>query len=179
MAFAMSGLLSKIEARENELRQVESVISQAEHRKGVLAVELALLRELKAEADSEAKPDDRYSKETDYSEPSGKRGMPGSNMSTKWKCVVVAAVKVYPASVHNDRVPEIQRTAGEAPANQAGIRSHVSTFKTRGLYEKTGIGSFRATQHAADLVGMPLGAGASESPKGEPGPDQPRPNFNT
>jgi hypothetical protein len=164
----MSGLLSKIEARETERRQLALRI-------GVLDVELALLRELKAEEDAEA---GGRTKETDPRGPSAKRGTAGANMSDKWKCVLIASVKLHPASVRNDDVPEIQRSAGQSPANQEGIRSHVSTFKSQGLYEKTGIGAFRATQKAADLVGLRLGAGASESPQGEPGFGQPRLDIN-
>ena len=99
-------------------------------------------------------------------------------MDDRWKCVTIAAVERFPEIVKNADVPIIQQAAGQEPANKENVRSHVHIFAKAGLYEKVAYGCFRATQQAADLIGIPLGEAKSSSPKGEPGSGQPRFDLN-
>lgn len=171
-------LLSEIAQREGERQQCESQRRALEARIGTLDGELALLRHIlaRAEAGEESQPAPAASAAQE-NEP--RKKVAGANMSDRWKCVTRIAVARFPQTVQNDDVVAIQLAAGEEAASREAIRSHVWTFTRTGLYEKVGRGTFRATQNAADLIGLPLGHVASSgSPQGEPGSGQPRLDLN-
>jgi hypothetical protein len=80
-----------------------------------------------------------------------------TRLSPRWLPILKAAVQRFPNGIGFDQVRDIQRAAGQTPADTNNIRSHVWTMSKNEFYEKLGSGSFRATQKAADAIGLTLG----------------------
>jgi 1-aminocyclopropane-1-carboxylate deaminase/D-cysteine desulfhydrase-like pyridoxal-dependent ACC family enzyme len=142
-------IVTEIAKREAERQRITQ-------RLDVLAAELKLLSDILARMDG-----DVVASMTPTHEAS--RRHRSSRLSARWAPVLRAAVERYPAALKNDDVPEIQRAAGQEPGDRNQIRSHVWTTAHAGLYEKLNAGSFRATQAAADSIGIPLGSAAEHA----------------
>lgn len=152
-------LTAEIEKRMNEIRQKDAERLSLERHIEILGAELSLLTEIAARLDEEQGI--ARKNRTAASATTGKTAVTGvhkSRLSPRWMPVLRTAVACYPQPVRNEDIPEIQRAAGQAPADTNGIRSHVWTQSQAGLYEKLGPGTFRATQAGADAIGLPLGS---------------------
>jgi hypothetical protein len=93
--------------------------------------------------------------------------VPRTKISGHWRVVLRVAVERFPASVSYPDVGTIQRSAGHDPSPYPNIRSHFQKLVAEGLYERADRGRVRATEKAAQFLGIPLGksiTGESETP---------------
>jgi hypothetical protein len=136
--------------RDKRMREQRDLIRRAE----ILNAELDLLKTIIAKFDvgksSEHAPTTTLVRRAPF--PNSKR----TRLSPRWLPVLKVAVERFPNSIQFEEVPDIQRAAGQLPSDTNNIRSHVWTQSNAGLYEKTGSGSFRATEKAAEAIGLPL-----------------------
>jgi hypothetical protein len=154
----LTGEIAKREAEQRAIKQ----------RAETLTVEILTLREVLSRLDQEEEESRQRASHHLGMEPglsaasttqkmdeprNGKK----SRLSPRWAAVVRAAVQRYPQPVRNDEVAQIQRAAGQQPADSNGIRSHVWVSTQAGLYEKLSAGTFRATPTAAVALGLRLG----------------------
>jgi hypothetical protein len=143
-----------------EIAKREAERQTITHRLAVLAAELNLLKDILARTSEErAGQDNSATRGASRQRSSGRKG---SRLSARWAPVLRAAVERYPDALTNDDVPGIQTAAGQEPGDRNQIRSHVWSTAQAGFYEKLNAGSFRATQAAANAIGVPLGSRRAE-----------------
>jgi hypothetical protein len=166
-------IASEIEKRRAELKQMEN-------RRAVLQIELDLLEDLLARAPeqeraatppAELELEPATTANAPRMPPSIRRrerpaflahslesrsSQEGPSLG-RWRVVLEEAVKRYPETVHNDEIADIQRRHGEGAADRTNVRSHLWAWEKKGLYERVAPGTYRATEKAAAVVGIPLG----------------------
>jgi hypothetical protein len=173
-------LLSEIRRRQTDLDGLEQQFRSIEVRKAVLDAELNLLRQMLGRVNGEPEAAAVVTKEHSPQRRQPKASK--SRLSPRWACVVAEAIKRYPAEIGTSEVPDIQKKAGQPEASGNQIRSHFWSGVESHLYERASYGTIRATQHAAEVLEIPLGSrphlAALESPEGEPGSGQPRLGLN-
>ncbi len=173
-------LLSEIQRREHDLDALGREVRSIEVRKAVLDAELVLLRDMLSRADGT--PEIGMAAVTDQPPRRSPARAGKSRLSQRWACVVMNAIKRYPAEIGTADVPDIQKSAGQPEGSGNQIRSHFWAGVESGLYERASYGTVRATPLAAEVLGIPLGSQSApaepSSPKGEPGSGQPRLDLN-
>lgn len=141
-------LMAQIEKRRADVDRLQAERQALARQIETIAIELRtytdVLRQLEDEASATSFEGGTEAKRTRFAE--------------HWQAVIRGAVERYPNAVTNGEVPGIMRAAGYDPVKQEAIRSHIWSGARAGLYEKLGQGCFRATQKAADLIGLKLGS---------------------
>lgn len=159
----MINLIQKLESRKAELKKLSE-------RQAKLRIEIDLLQQLLAEAgDVPSRTQNglggpHVTSATAKQAANGKRRRhkghnisTGKNLAPMWQAVLKETVIVYPSSMDYDDIERVHLRDGYEPANRDRRRSHVWAMVQAGLYERSGYGTFRATQKAANVVGVPLG----------------------
>lgn len=155
-------LNAEIEKRQNEIAKIEAERHKLDQRRHDLGIELRTYEDIRARL---ARGGDQQKAEAGREPPSATlvgtsttmSGSTRSKLAAHWQVVLRAAVERYPAVVKNSEVGTIQRSAGYNPARSMNIRTHLHKLREEGLYELVDRGAVRATQAAAELLGMPLG----------------------
>lgn len=160
-------LTAEIRKREAEISAREEDLRSLTQRVAVLRAEIRIYQDVLAKMMESEQAPRRHEREDHGSSRRSpqRRTHTRLHYRSKWRAVMRAAVERFPEGVKNEEVPDIQRAAGEEPADNTGVRSHVSTATKAGLYEKLGPGVFRATQKAAAGLGMTLGSASREESK--------------
>ena len=139
--------------RDKRTKELRELVRRVE----ILNAELDLLKVVIAKCDEGTSPEQSHMPARQQHGISSK----GTRLSPRWMPVLKAAVQQFPNAIEFEEVPDIQRGAGQLPSDTNNIRSHVWTQSNAGMYEKQGSGSFRATEKAAEAIGLPLGASNS------------------
>jgi hypothetical protein len=150
-------LMAQIEKRRADVDRLQAERQALARQIETIAIELRtftdVLRQLEDESNATSFDDGTEAKRTRFAE--------------HWQAVIRGAVERYPNAVTNGEVPGIMRAAGYAPVKQEAIRSHIWSGARAELYEKLGQGRFRATQKAADVIGLKLGGGSDNQSRAE------------
>jgi hypothetical protein len=150
-------ILSEIQRRRDELAGLEQ-------RRLILTAQLSVLEELLPHA-LDANVTQRRAPRTQAGVVDAPADAVGgkARLSARWMPVLVEAVRRHPRTVHGEDVPDIQRAAGQEPADANNTRSHFwANCKPGKFYERVGPNEYRATEVGAELVGMPLGGRQDE-----------------
>ncbi len=159
-------LNAEIERRQNEIAKIETERHKLDQRRHDLGIELRTYEDVRARL---AHGRDDLQKAKEGLEPSHETvvgtsatmiGSTRSKLAAHWQVVLRAAVERYPEVVKNSEVGTIQRSAGHDPSRSMNIRTHLHKLREEGLYERVDRGAVRATQAAAELLGIPLGTNA-------------------
>jgi hypothetical protein len=81
-----------------------------------------------------------------------------TKLAANWRVVLHNAVERYPQVLTNREIPEIQQAAGHDPSPLTNIRTYLHKMRQEGFYDDAGRGAVRATQIAAEFLGIPLGS---------------------
>lgn len=132
-------LLSEIQRREHDLDALGREVRSIEVRKAVLDAELVLLRDMLSRADGT--PEIGMAAVTDQPPRRSPARAGKSRLSQRWACVVMNAIKRYPAEIGTADVPDIQKSAGQ-PEKVLEIKFD----RTSGLASKAGFTSAPVTE---------------------------------
>lgn len=154
-------LNAEIEKRKAQIAEIDSESERLRARRHDLGIELRTYENIRARLDVDeerqrARGEDRAAEESVADETAA--GVKRTKLITPWRVVLRAAVERHPAVLKNSEVPAIQQAAGFDPSPSSNIRTHFHKLKGEGFYEDAGWGAVRATQAAAEFLGIPLGS---------------------